>query len=119
MEITVHTEGWFDAAHQLKGYKGNCSNLHGHTYKVEVWARGDDILLDKDGILMDFGSLKRLTELVDHKEITELMGVNTTAENLVQFFYDRLKQIYKHLDIRVRVYEQLEPKRSWAEGGDF
>jgi len=26
----------FDAAHQLRGYKGKCENIHGHNWKVEV-----------------------------------------------------------------------------------
>jgi 6-pyruvoyltetrahydropterin/6-carboxytetrahydropterin synthase len=27
----------FDAAHYLKDYEGDCANLHGHTWRVEVY----------------------------------------------------------------------------------
>ncbi|NMB65475.1 MAG: 6-carboxytetrahydropterin synthase QueD, partial [Spirochaetes bacterium] len=28
-------EDYISAAHQLKGYKGKCENIHGHNWKVE------------------------------------------------------------------------------------
>jgi len=31
----------FSSAHQLRGYKGKCENLHGHNYKIEIYARGE------------------------------------------------------------------------------
>ena len=30
----------FSSAHQLRGYKGKCENLHGHNYKIEIYSRG-------------------------------------------------------------------------------
>ena len=32
----LQTEQSFDAAHFLKGYKGKCSNIHGHRWRVVV-----------------------------------------------------------------------------------
>lgn len=122
MEITLHTEGWFDAAHHLDNYSGNCKNIHGHTYKVEVWVRGEKALVDKAGILWDFGKLKTILNKLDHPEEGELnniLGYNPTAENLVCYIYNYIKIDRIDLQFRIRVYEQIAPKQSWAEIGDF
>jgi 6-pyruvoyltetrahydropterin/6-carboxytetrahydropterin synthase len=120
MNILLHTEGWFDAAHHLEKYDGPCSTLHGHTYKLEVWIKGDSQYLDEAGILCDFGYIKELTKRFDHKgDMTKIMGVNSTAEKQAMYFYKDLKREYPNLEFKVRVYEQLEPKRSWAQVGDF
>ena len=42
----------FSAAHQLKGYNGDCKNLHGHNYSVVVTMKSPE--LDSIGIAMDF-----------------------------------------------------------------
>ena len=36
-------EETFDAAHALRGYEGPCENLHGHTWKVQVFLEGDKL----------------------------------------------------------------------------
>lgn len=120
MEITLHTEGWYDAAHHLDNYEGACKNLHGHTYKLEVWVRGKQSQLDETGILCDFGYIKELTKRFDHSgDMTNRMGVNSTAENQVVYFFNELKRKYPELKFKVRVYEQLNPKKSWAQVGEF
>jgi len=120
MKITIHTEGWFDAAHHLEGHGGPCANLHGHTYKLEIWVRGDETQLNKTGILWDFGYLKTLIMIFDHKgDLTEIMGKNSTAENQVLSIYRSLLSAFPSLQFKVRVYEQIQPKESWAEVGDF
>lgn len=120
MILTLHTEGWFDAAHSLKRYEGKCANLHGHTYKVEVWIKGDSSQLDKADILWDFGNLKKIINRYDHKNLNELyLSDNSTAEKQCIVFYNILKTTNKDLNFKVRVYEQLAPKESWCECGDF
>jgi len=122
MKLRLHTEGWFDAAHNLENYPGDCKNLHGHTYKVEVWIEGNDSQLDDAGILWDFGKLKELTSKLDHSvlgNINIILGCNATAENLCKWFYDKIKKYHPELGFKVRVYEQLEPKKSYCECGDF
>ena len=120
MELTLHTEGWFDASHHLKDYDGKCSQSHGHTYKIEVWVKGDSSELNKAGILWDFGNLKRLLNIFDHKNLNDLYKFeNSTAENQCIVIYNDLKKRNKNLNFKVRLYEQLEPKRSYCECGDF
>ena len=119
MELTLHTEGWFDAAHHLEKYEGACSRLHGHTYKVEVWVKGNEEQLNEAGILWDFGNLKQIIKKFDHRSLDDIYKVNSTAENQCIEIYNQLRGMDKDLKFKVRVYEQLAPKRSYCETGDF
>lgn len=128
MELTLHTEGWFDAAHHLDNYEGACKNLHGHTYKVIVEVKGDDSQLDKASILWDFSELKKIIKQLDHSEKGELnniiflgkdIRINPTAEVISRWIYWQLKENKNKLKFKVRVYEQIQPKESWAEYGDW
>lgn len=71
----------FDSAHCLSWHKGKCSNLHGHTYKLEVSIQGE---LTQNGIVMDFGDLKKIVKKsvlakLDHKNLNDIFK-NPTAE---------------------------------------
>jgi len=95
----------FDAAHRLEDYVGKCNNLHGHTYRLELTVRGTP---DQRGIVIDFGDLKQIfTEhyepLLDHTYLNETLPlINTTAENLVVWFFDYWDQVVRihHPDVR-------------------
>ncbi|OGC03885.1 6-carboxytetrahydropterin synthase QueD [candidate division WOR-1 bacterium RIFOXYA12_FULL_43_27] len=89
-------EDTFSAAHQLRGYKGKCENLHGHTFKVQVFISGTK--LDQTGMLKDFteikAELKKVLEEFDHHNLNELplfAKQNPTAENLAREIYNRIK----------------------------
>jgi queuosine biosynthesis protein QueD len=70
----VMIERNFSSAHQLRGYKGKCENLHGHNYKIEIFARGAE--LNNIGLLIDFGDLKQAADEIvtylDHRNLNEL-----------------------------------------------
>ena len=66
MKLTLYTESYFNAAHKLENYKGKCSRLHGHAYKVSVWVKGDEEKMKSNGILLDFTHIKKITEELDH-----------------------------------------------------
>ena len=72
----------FSSAHQLRGYKGKCENLHGHNYKIEIYARGRE--LDNVGLLVDFVELKAAADEVvlylDHRNINELPPFEKPAD---------------------------------------
>jgi 6-pyruvoyltetrahydropterin/6-carboxytetrahydropterin synthase len=120
MKIRIHTDAAYDAAHHLENYEGACKNNHGHTYKIEVWVEGDSKQLDKAGILWDFGNVKNAVKEFDHTDdLTKIMGINSTAENQVMYFYKKFKSSNPKLKFKVRVYEQIYPKESYAEVGDF
>ena len=97
----------FDAAHALIGYDGECKNLHGHTWDVEVEVKGTE--LDVVGIVYDFKDLKEnLKEILsqfDHKYLNEVPpfnSFNATAENLARVVYE---QMIDKLPASVSVYE--------------
>ncbi|HPD53016.1 MAG: 6-pyruvoyl trahydropterin synthase family protein [Bacteroidota bacterium] len=53
----------FEMAHALYGYDGPCKNIHGHSYRLEVTVLGKALQESghpKDGMLMDFGDLKKI-----------------------------------------------------------
>lgn len=87
----------FDAAHTLRGYPGECSMLHGHTWDVEVTVSGQE--LDGIGILYDFKRLKDdLRSIVsdyDHAflgDVAPFDELNATAENLARVIWERLTE---------------------------
>ncbi len=92
----VMIERDFSSAHQLRGYKGKCENLHGHNYKIEIYARGSE--LNNIGLLIDFGDLKKaadeITKYFDHRNLNELPPfdeeLNPSAENLARYILEYL-----------------------------
>lgn len=114
MQYKLHTIGHFDSAHFLKGYKGKCSQTHGHSFKVEVWIVGSK--LDKIGILWDFNNLDIIINKLDHKHLNNIMKENPTAENISKLIYTTLKKSSPNLRFKVRLYES---ENSWCEIGDI
>jgi 6-pyruvoyltetrahydropterin/6-carboxytetrahydropterin synthase len=89
----VYVDETFAAAHNLRGYKGKCENLHGHNYKVRVTLSGPE--LDSVGLLYDFVHLKQVIQGVirslDHKYLNEMKPfdvLNPSAENIARHIYD-------------------------------
>ena len=120
-KLLLHTETTIDSCHQLKGYDGKCKHLHGHTWKVEIWFRGEPRLKDNVGILVDFGIVKELKEWLDHRNLNEEIPVNPTAENLIQYIYSYIKEKINNdeIEVKVRLYETAVDKKTWCEWGDF
>jgi len=121
MKLRLHTETVIDSSHQLVGYDGKCSRIHGHTWFLEIWIEGDNTQLDKDGILFDFGKVKEINEKYDHFFINSIEPFNTinpTAENMVLEIYKDLKK-QKDLDFCVRLYETKVGKDTYCQTGDF
>jgi 6-pyruvoyltetrahydropterin/6-carboxytetrahydropterin synthase len=105
----VMIERNFSSAHQLRGYKGKCENLHGHNYKIEIYVRGSE--LNNIGLLIDFGDVKSAADEVikylDHRNINELppfdAELNSSAENLARFI---LEYVASRIDDeRIQVYK--------------
>jgi 6-pyruvoyltetrahydropterin/6-carboxytetrahydropterin synthase len=91
----VRVEGGFAAAHRLLHYNGKCERLHGHNYKVRVWARGST--LGEGGMLVDFSLLKssmaKVLALLDHSDLNELevFEQDPSAERIAKFIFDSIK----------------------------
>src|ERR1051325_6064470 len=108
-QFGVLIERHFSSANQVRGYKAKCENLHGHNYKIEIYARGGEP--DNIGLLVNFGELKEAADEVvaylDHRNINELPPfdeeLNPSAENLARCILARVAS--RVGDERVRVYK--------------
>lgn len=102
-------ERHFSSAHILRGHNGKCANLHGHNYRIEVYARGRE--LNDIGLLVDFSDLKaaadELVNYLDHKNINDLppfdAELNPSAENLARYLLEHIAARVN--DDRVQVYK--------------
>ena len=115
----IRVEAEFDASHMIPGHPGKCKNLHGHFYKVEIFAIGDEV--DGNGILKgaDFIELKKslgeTIEKYDHRHLNDMIGDNTTAENIAKMIFKELKiKGINNLE-KIRVWES---PRNYAEYWD-
>lgn len=93
---SIKVEGNFSSAHNLRGYKGKCEELHGHNWKAEIVLVKEK--LDKIGMVADFKYLKdklnKVLDKLDHKYLNKLAyfkKVNPTSENIAKYIYDCLK----------------------------
>ena len=99
------------SAHFLRGYEGKCKNLHGHTWKVEVYIQNDK--LDKIGMVADFAVLKKeLREFLmtmDHicfNDLEYFKKHNPTTEHIAQYIYVHFGKIVAPLKLsKVTVWE--------------
>ena len=90
----------FAAAHTLRNYPGDCANLHGHNWKVEVEVVATS--LNDVGIGMDFKQIRKNAKAIcddlDHTYLNDLdafSDINPTAENIAAYLFQALK---KHLN---------------------
>lgn len=91
----VGVQAQFEAAHQLVGDFGPATRMHGHTYRLEVAVRGPQ--LQPDGTLFDLTLLQQAVSALvadlhyrDLGTVPGLIGVNTTAEQVAHFCWERL-----------------------------
>ncbi|MGM0900713.1 MAG: 6-carboxytetrahydropterin synthase QueD [Bacillota bacterium] len=130
--VLVSKEFTFDASHHLHNYEGKCKNLHGHTYRVIFGISG---YVDDRGLMIDFGDIKEIWKseieiFLDHRYLNEtLPPMNTTAENMVVWIYEKMldalkteENMEKYKGARVefvRLYETptsyAEARREWME----
>ena len=103
----------FSYGHRLMDYEGKCASLHGHNGRVEITLCAKS--LDKRGMVVDFGDLKRTIELwvdknLDHRMILReddplipnlekvgekvfKMKENPTAENLARLIFEEVESL--------------------------
>lgn len=131
----------FEMAHALWGYDGPCSNIHGHSYELEVCVSGMLVNLPglpKNGMLIDFGDLKKVVNenIIDKYDHTLVIQKGTpyeeifkrqdkfnkilaieyqpTCENLVMNFVSLLKNKLP-VNIKLESLKLRETSTSWAE----
>jgi 6-pyruvoyltetrahydropterin/6-carboxytetrahydropterin synthase len=94
---SLKVESNFSSAHNLRGYKGKCEELHGHNWKIEAVAESET--LDKTGMVMDFKLIKmelnKILEKFDHKYLNKVKPfdkINPTSENIARFIFETLRK---------------------------
>jgi 6-pyruvoyltetrahydropterin/6-carboxytetrahydropterin synthase len=97
----------FSAAHFLKGYNGDCANLHGHNWTVEAYITSNS--LDEIGIAVDFRLLKKellnIIDELDHtclNDLPQFKSQNPTSEIIAKYIYTRLSKIFNSDTVRVK-----------------
>ncbi len=115
--LTIQTH--FAAAHNLLNYQGDCENLHGHNWKVEVTVNATE--LDKAGLGIDFKILKRETKEImnylDHKYLNELdafKGLSPSSEHISRFIFDSLAERLKAYPVNVEKVTVWESDNAYA-----
>lgn len=102
----------FEAAHQLPLHKGQCKNLHGHSYKVTIVVQSDHL---KDsgsstGMVIDFSEIKEIFKpivdsVLDHQYLNDSLFIeHPTAENIAYWLYQQIKPSLPELYL-IRVQE--------------
>jgi 6-pyruvoyltetrahydropterin/6-carboxytetrahydropterin synthase len=119
---TLSVEKVISTAHQLRDYKGPCARVHGHNWRVKLEVRSKKV--DDTGIAVDFTILdEKLWEVIrpfDHQLINSVPPfdkLNPTAENIVKFIYDQLKNtLTEEVSLkRVSIWETDEYMVSYEE----
>jgi 6-pyruvoyltetrahydropterin/6-carboxytetrahydropterin synthase len=119
--LTIHTH--FAAAHNLVNYQGECENLHGHNWKVEVTVATRE--LNKAGLGIDFKILKqetkRILDLLDHKYLNEIppfIELSPSSENIARYLFEKLAATFNDPNVKVEkvnVWESDYASASYTE----
>src|SRR5687768_15142640 len=131
----------FETAHALLGYDGACRHIHGHSYKLVVTIIGtplQDESHPKNGMVMDFGDLKKtvglavikpfdhalllnekapvalVEQLVKNNEKLILLPYQPTCENMLLDIKNRLQNLLLE-NIELHSLKLSETENSFAE----
>ncbi len=115
----IKIEEHFAAAHNLRGYKGQCEALHGHNWKVEVVVRAER--LDETGLALDFHELKEATRRVlaelDHAYLNDLPAFqksNPSSERIAEYILTEVARRIDREGVRVHRVTAWESERACA-----
>ncbi|MBO7629238.1 MAG: 6-carboxytetrahydropterin synthase QueD [Bacteroidales bacterium] len=139
--IKITKQFSFEMAHALRNYDGLCRNIHGHSYKMDITLAGQplqDESSPKNGMVMDFGDLKRLVNeeiisLLDHAlvlnaktdaQLVDMLKQNyekivtvdfqPTTENLLEFIAAKIQSRLPN-DVKLNCVRLRETDTSYAE----
>lgn len=114
---TVFKEQDFSAAHFLREYHGQCEMLHGHNYRIRVFAGCDE--LDDEGMVIDFALLKaainEVTRPFDHallNEVEPFTHLNPTLENMARYICEEVALRIDTERVRVTACQLWETDRN-------
>ncbi|MHC6204787.1 6-carboxytetrahydropterin synthase QueD [Breznakiellaceae bacterium SP9] len=108
----VRVETDFAAAHFLSHYHGKCENLHGHNYRVRIFAQGGT--LDEGGMLMDFGvlkdALKEVIARLDHTNLNDnpFFSGDPSAERIAHFIFSGVETALRARSVDAALLNAVE-----------
>jgi 6-pyruvoyltetrahydropterin/6-carboxytetrahydropterin synthase len=96
-KIRVTKKFTFDMAHALHGHDGPCRNIHGHTYHLTVTLIGRALQQSghpKDGMIIDFGDLKKIIHSAIISRFDHALVLNETAPHKgLEFLHQQYDKI--------------------------
>lgn len=108
----IFSEFRFEAAHRLPNVPEThqCARLHGHSYRVALWVRGEPD--PRTGWIIDFADIAAafapLLAQLDHAYLNDIAGLeNPTSELLAAWIFDRTAESLPGLH-RVMVCETAD-----------
>jgi 6-pyruvoyltetrahydropterin/6-carboxytetrahydropterin synthase len=109
--MRIGCEFVFDAGHFVPGHAGQCKNMHGHTYRLEVVVEGP---VGKSGMVMDFSAVKdvvrsEVLSVLDHRVLNDIVE-NPSAESCIEWIWARLQTKLPLASVRL-----WEGDGKWAE----
>lgn len=135
---TIAKEFVWEMSHRLTFHEGACKNIHGHSYKMQVFLKGD---LDKNGMIIDFYDLAKIVDPMimkldhsfvcskDDNEVLDFLKANsfkyyimedfTTCENMCDFFLKEFGPEFAKFEnikeLGIRVFETVDAyAEKWA-----
>lgn len=143
--LTITKRLEFDAGHRIPDHKGQCWNVHGHRYVLEVTLVGEPVNqpgTSDHGMLMDFSDVTRvakeqvvdawdhaflvfegddavrqlLSVIPNHK--TVVLDRVPTVENLAAIAFELLRRVYDERfgnDLSLERIRLFETPNCWAE----
>lgn len=132
--MKIAKEFRWEMGHRLLCNKGKCFNLHGHSYKLLVEFQGG---VEANGMVIDYFDVKELIapliEELDHSVIINsedvklkdaiqslnsdhvIVNFETTAENLCQYFLDKIRVAALPSNITQIMVKVFETENTYAE----
>lgn len=100
MELELSKEFTFEASHVLPKHPGKCSRLHGHSWVLTVYVKGE--VNKETGFVMDYADIKRLVQplvdQLDHRHLGTWVGPEhrwlITAEAVDRWFVPGLPKTF-------------------------
>uniref|UniRef100_A0A6M3LK89 Putative 6-Pyruvoyl tetrahydrobiopterin synthase n=1 Tax=viral metagenome TaxID=1070528 RepID=A0A6M3LK89_9ZZZZ len=96
----------FSSAHHLKDTKSlvskKCLKNHGHEWHIKVEIITKELV---DDMVVDFGRIKDIINLLDHKDLNEVLTFNPTAENIAGFLH---ATIGTHIEVKHKLKVTVE-----------
>lgn len=119
-DLSICIKSRFESSHYLYQYypDGSDEQMHGHSWSVKLYVSRQNRGTDDKGMVCDFQLIQKELEKLVHQlnhncinDLDEFKNINPTAENIVRWFYNKLKGKMREEEVFIR-------KISVHEGAD-